>query len=231
MNGAEVVVKDACQAKNGIVHVVDSIVPTSNLTIAEKLGQDIEFSIFKDLLDTSDISVFLNRSNPRTVFAPTNAAFEQLPNGAVECLKMENNSRLLKSLVLVHISYLAEYTSSLCLRNRLATFLGPILRVQCINDTVHITRSEIPLAEGADRPARNGVVHAIDEVIVPDSINFESICPVTPTTTAPPTTTPTPDPTMIPSVGLDPDPRVPIGSGSGEVVTGFPVEELYFLDG
>ena len=227
--------KDACQAKNGIVHVVDSIVPASNLNIAEKLEQDSQFSIFKDLLDTSGISVFLNRSNPRTVFAPTNAAFEQLPNGAVECLKMENNSRALNSLLLLHIAYPAEYTSSLCLRTALSTFLWPIyLRVQCINDTVHITRDEIPLEEGADCPARNGVVHAIDEVIVPDSINFESICPVTPTTpptTAPPTTTPTPDPdlTMIPSVGSDPDPGVPIGSG--EVVTGFPVEDLNFLDG
>ena len=204
--------KDACQAKNGIVHVVDSIVPTSNLTIAEKLGQDIEFSIFKDLLDTSDISVFLNRSNPRTVFAPTNAAFEQLPNGAVECLKMENNSRALNSLLLLHIAYPAEYTSSLCVRTALSTFLWPIyLRVQCINDTVHITGDEIPieLEEGADCPARNGVVHAIDEVIVPYSINFGSICPVTPTilptpvtptilpTPVPPTTTPTPSLILI----------------------------------
>ena len=181
-------VKDACQARNGIVHVVDSVIPSSNLTITEQLGQDSQFSIFKDLLNTSGISAYLNDGcKSRTVFAPTNNAFSQLRDGAVECLKMENNSWLLKSLVLVHISYPAEYTSSLCLRNRLATFLGPILMVQCINDTVHITRSEIPLAEGADRPARNGVFHAIDQVIVPNCIDFESMCPDIPET---PTTPP-----------------------------------------
>ena len=220
------VVKDACQARNGIVHVVDSVIPSSDQTIAEQLGEDSQFSIFKDLLDASGISVYLNRSNPRTVFAPTDEAFQQLPNGVAECLKMESNRRALNRLVLLHIAYPAEYTSSLCLRSTLSTFLWPIyLRVQCINDTVHITRDEIPLAEGADRPAKNGVFHAIGEVIVPDSVNLESICPdLQPTTqpTSPTVSTPDPEPSMIPTASPDPGPGVPIGSG--DVVTGFPVD-------
>ena len=183
--------KDACQARNGIVHVVDSIIPSSNLSIAEQLCEDSQFSIFKDLVDASGISVNLNQSSPCTLFVPTNEAFQQLPSGAVECLKMENNSRALSSLLLLHISYPAEYTSSLCLRTALLTFLWPVsLTVRCINDTVHITSNEIPLGEGADRPARNGVFHAIDEVIVPDSINFESICPIMTTSPSPTTLIP-----------------------------------------
>ena len=211
------VVKDACQARNGIVHVVDSVIPSSNQTIAEQLGEDSQFSIFKDLLDASGISVFLNQSKPRTVFAPTNEAFNQLPDGAVECLLRESNKRQLKALVLVHISYPAEYTSSLRLRKYIPTFLGPLVRVQDINGTVHITRDEIPLEEGADRPARNGVFHAIGEVIVPDCIDFESMCPDTPATP----TIPVPEGSGIPApVPEDPGvPEVPEGTGPSVIPT------------
>jgi len=228
VNGAEVVVKDACQARNGLVHIVDSVIPSSDQTIAEQLGEDSQFSIFKDLLDASGISVYLNRTNPRTVFAPTDEAFQQLPDGVPECLKLESNRRALYSLVLLHIAYPAEYTSSLRLRSSLTTFLRPFyLRVQDINGTVHITRDEIPLGEGADRPARNGVFHAIGEVIVPDSVDFESICPDVEPTTQPPTPTattssPDPEPSMIPSASPGPGPGDPIGSG--DILPGLPVE-------
>ena len=204
------VVKDACQARNGLVHIVDSVIPSSNQTIAEQLGEDSQFSIFKDLLDASGISVFLNRSKPRTVFAPNNEAFGQLPAGAVECLLRESNKWQLKALVLVHISYPAEYTSSLRLRNHLPTFLGPLLKVQDINGTVHITRDEIPLGEGADHPARNGVFHAIDKVIVPDCVDFDSLCPDMP---APP----------VPEGPVEPAPEVPESVTEPPVIPTLPV--------
>ncbi len=190
INGAEVVGKDACQATNGIVHIVDSLIPTSTRSIAEILEDDGDFDTFKELLDAAGISDYLNRSNPRTVFGPTDDAFGELGGGISECLQKEENLRALKYLLLIHITYPVEYTSSLSLRNHIRTFSGYFLYVKDINDTVHLTRNEIPL-DRTNIPARNGVIHSIDEVIVPRCLNLTALCPpeVPPALVLPPITT------------------------------------------
>lgn len=200
INGAEVVEKDACQALNGIVHVVDSLIPTSTRSIAEILDADADVSTFKELLDVAGISVYLNLSNPRTVVAPTNAAFDEFGVGFSDCLKEEEHRRQLKYLLLIHVIYPVEYTSSLSLRNHVPTFSGFYLKVQDINGTIHLTRDEIPLSE-SDTPARNGVIHGIDELIVPPCLNLTALCPPSP---------PAPPLPVLPIVGGGENPEQPL---------------------
>ncbi len=158
---------------------MDSLIPTSTQSIAEILDDDADFSIFKELLDAAGISDYLNRSNPRTVFAPTDTAFDEFGDGISECLQQSNNSRQLKYLVLSHITCPVEYTSSLSLRSHIAVFSGYYLRVRNISDIVHLTRNEIPLDE-IDTPARNGVIHSINTLIVPPCLNLTALCPPSP---------------------------------------------------
>ena len=182
INGAEVIEKDACQAVNGIVHIVNQVLPTSTQSISEILEGDEEYyGTFKDLLDAANFSIYLDRSNPRTIFVPSNAAFDELGFGVSDCLKEEENLRALKYILLSHITSPVEYTSSLSLRNHIQTFSRFYLMVQeaIVNNTVLITRNEIPLAR-PDTPARNGVIHGIDEVIIPPCVNLTAICTLEP---------------------------------------------------
>ena len=186
------------------MHVVDSLIPTSADTIADILdGDEEQYGTFKDLLDAAELTDFLNRNNSRTVFAPTNAAFDNLRNGVVDCLLEEENRWALKSLLRIHVTYPVEYTSSLSLRSFIPTFSGFFLKVQDINGTVHLTRDEIPL-ERADTPARNGVIHTLGEVIVPQCIDFDKLCPDS--------VMPTPTPSPMPTPPLPPLPPGPIPS-------------------
>ena len=172
---------DACLAENGIVHTVNSIIPSSPDSIAELLAADPQFSTFTLLLDAANITQFLgsNYNTSRTVFAPTNAAFAKLPAGAVECLLRPENKKFAQKLVLIHITAPTEYTSSLSQRGYIKTFYRSRyfyrLLVCVINDTIHLTRANIPLDE-TDITARNGVIHTLQTVLLSSDIDYEKIC-------------------------------------------------------
>lgn len=186
INGAEVLSGDACLAENGVVHTMKSIIPSSQESIAEILADDPQFSDFTRLLEATNISRFLgaDRNTSRTVFAPTNDAFAKLPAGAVDCLLRPENKRRAKRLVLTHITAPVEYTSSLSQRNYVKTFYFIHLLVCVINDTIHLTRDNIPLSQ-TDITARNGVIHSVETVFLSDCFDYEKLCPTTPSPLTP----------------------------------------------
>jgi uncharacterized surface protein with fasciclin (FAS1) repeats len=179
INGAEVNTSDACVAENGVVHTLNAVIPSSPDSIAELLRAESQFSDFVQLLDATNITQFLDngRNTSRTVFAPTNNAFADLPEGALECLTRPENSRVVKKLVLLHISAPAQYTSSLSLRSFIYTFHPRYSLLVCvINGSIHLTRDNVPLEE-TDFTARNGVIHSLGSVLLADMIDFQHLCP------------------------------------------------------
>ena len=169
-------------AENGVVHTLNAIIPSSPDSIAELLRAESQFSDFVQLLDATNITQFLDngRNTSRTVFAPTNNAFANLSEGALECLVRPENSRVVKNLVLLHISAPAQYTSSLSLRSYIHTFHPRYSLLVCvINGGIHLTRDNVPLEE-TDFTARNGVIHTLGSVLLADMIDFEDLCPPAP---------------------------------------------------
>lgn len=189
VNGVEVTQLNACQARNGIVHIVGSALPLSNRTITGTLRGDPRFTMFVRLLDGVNITSKLDVANgkSRTLLAPTNDAIGKLPDGAVDCLLREENRRSLYQLVLIHISSPAEYSATLSQLSRLYTFNSRYyLIVQVEGGDILLTRDRIPLEE-SDISANNGVIHALPEVIVPLEVDFDKLnCAAT--TAAPATT-------------------------------------------
>jgi uncharacterized surface protein with fasciclin (FAS1) repeats len=61
------------------------------------------FNGFLRVLEAADMVDMLKRGGPFTVFAPTDAAFAQLPQGAVGRLLAEENQERLKTVVEAHI--------------------------------------------------------------------------------------------------------------------------------
>ena len=123
-----------------------------------------------DLVDT------LSSEGPFTVFAPTDDAFAALPDGLVECLLLEENVDALSAILTYHV--VAGQVMSTDLTD------GPVATVQTEEITVDLTDG-VTLNEDvsvviADVPASNGVIHAIDGVLVPPSIDvaaFLETCP------------------------------------------------------
>ena len=202
MNGAQINQTDACQARNGIVHVMESVIPLSDQTIAEVLSSQDRFSIFSDLLNVSGAVRYLQRNGKsRTVFAPTDDAFDKLPSGALECLLEEDNRKSLKQFIYIHITYPTEYSSTLSQRSHVQTFTSRPnywLVITAEGDSISVTRDKITIQE-LDIPASNGVIHAIPEPIV--AIDFEKLCPdIFVSTTEPPIVTTPELPEIIASV-------------------------------
>ena len=155
---------------------MSSFIPLSDKTIIEVLAsQPDHFSTFSTLLDEAGIKQSLTLNDKSwTVLAPTNTAFEKLPEGALECMRREEHKSQLQLFVQVHISCSVEYSSTLSQRSRLPTLTRFVLVVTAENGTISLTWGKIKIIE-LDIPARNGVVHALSEPIVP-LIDFDRLC-------------------------------------------------------
>ncbi len=178
VNGAEIEEFNACQARNGVVHVVSSPIPQSTITIAQTLKDDPRFSVFLQLLEGANAIMFLDSAEGKshTLFAPTDEAFEELPANAVECLLLPENSRYLREIVRIHLTSQVEYSSTLSQRSKIYTFTHYYLSVRTDEQgNILITNDRIPLEE-ADITANNGVIHAIPEVIVSPKVDFDKLC-------------------------------------------------------
>lgn len=166
-----------------MVHTLNSLIPSSPDSIAELLRSEAQFSDFLELLDATNITQYLDngRNTSRTVFAPNNNAFAKLPEGALECLLRPENSRIALKFVLLHITAPTQYTSSLSLRSHIRTFHPRFYLLVCvINNTIHLTRDNIPL-EDPNITARNGVIHSLGTVLLADRIDYQKLCPTEPT--------------------------------------------------
>jgi len=125
-----------------------------------------------DLVDT------LSSEGPFTVFAPTDDAFAALPEGLVDCLLLEENVDTLTAILTYHV--VAAEVLSTDLTD------GPVATVQTEEITVDLTDGVV-LNETVnviipDVPASNGVIHAIDGVLLPPTVaagldDFVASCP------------------------------------------------------
>ena len=118
----------------------------------------------------------LSADGPLTVFAPTDDAFAALPEGLVDCLLLEENVDALTAILTYHVVSGAVMSTDLT--------DGPVPTVQGEDITVDLTDGVVlndgPTVVIADVPASNGVIHAIDGVLVPPSIDvaaFLETCP------------------------------------------------------
>ncbi|OEU10806.1 beta-Ig-H3/fasciclin, partial [Fragilariopsis cylindrus CCMP1102] len=102
-------------------------------------------------------------NGPFTVFAPTDDAFASLPDGLVTCLLQEENKGELSSLLLYHVVNGVVLSSDLTDGMEARTLEGDFVIVD-LTDDIMINNSTVLVA---DVLATNGVIHIIDEVLVP----------------------------------------------------------------
>ena len=152
-----------------IVDVAAATPGLSTLVAALKAG---------DLIDT------LSGSGPFTVFAPTNAAFQKLPNGTLNRLLEPRNRHELQEVLKYHVAAGAVFAKDIKNRQQIKTVEGNSVTASLAVGRVFINKAEVT---SADVKASNGVVHIIDSVLMPPPVP-------SPRPSPPPAPTPTPTP-------------------------------------
>lgn len=135
-----------------------------------------DFSTLVAALRATAFDKNLEGTGPFTVFAPTNAAFDRLPAGTVENLLLPENLGTLGNILKYHVVRQQITSDNILGRVRLYdTFTGGSDKVGTLN--VDGTRPAGKYGTGMivndaniispDILASNGVIHAIDKVLIP----------------------------------------------------------------
>jgi len=131
-------------------------------TAFEIISSDPKLLTFKKALDRSGLSAVLKKGGDITVFAPTNAAFDEWPTD--ELAKLFAQPVALRTLVEFHLVDGLIDIDSLQTRQYLVTRLGRLVSV--MRDEPYILIDDARILDG-DKRAVNGIVHIIDTVLEP----------------------------------------------------------------
>jgi uncharacterized surface protein with fasciclin (FAS1) repeats len=124
-----------------------------------------QFNTLAAALQAGGLVDTLKGSGPFTVFAPTDAAFAELPDGTLDSLlKPENKDQLVKILS-YHVVPGKVTAAQVTGLSEATTVEGQALAISTSGDTVRINDATVV---AADVMASNGVIHVIDKVLIPE---------------------------------------------------------------
>jgi uncharacterized surface protein with fasciclin (FAS1) repeats len=195
-SGATVnVVKTDIDAGNGVIHVIDGVLTpkadssatssdsassdssssdsssSASGTIVDVASANPEFSTLVTAVKAADLATTLSGTGPFTVFAPTDEAFAKLPAATVDELVKPENKEKLASILKYHVVAGKVMAADLEDGQVITTVNGDTLTVGVAGGKVTLKDSSgnTVTVVTADVPAGNGVIHAIDGVLMPKS--------------------------------------------------------------
>jgi uncharacterized surface protein with fasciclin (FAS1) repeats len=129
-----------------------------------------DFSTLVAAITAAGLGDALSGAGPFTVFAPTNAAFEALPAGLLEKLLLPENKEVLTKILTYHVVS-AKVMAADVTAGDVTTLEGSAFAVTT-EGGVKVNTSNVT---ATDIPASNGVIHVIDAVLVPASVDVASL--------------------------------------------------------
>ncbi len=136
---------------------------TANSNLVAVAASNNSFKILTAALKATGLDQKLASGGPYTIFAPTDEAFDALPEGVVEeLLKPENRDTLIK-LLTYHVVQ-GEKSSSTLQSGATETLEGASVEVNVSSSGVMVNDAKVVQP---DIQASNGVIHVIDKVILP----------------------------------------------------------------
>jgi transforming growth factor-beta-induced protein len=163
INNVQVIVADLV-ADNGVVHVIDAVLLLGEPSIMDIVSRSSDHTLLATVLNISGLATTLDEDGTYTLFAPTDAAFNALPEGTIESLL--ENPELLENILLYHAVGAVALSSDLSDGQIITTLNGQDVTVTINENGVFINEAQVIIA---DIIATNGVVHVIDAVLIPGS--------------------------------------------------------------
>ncbi|MFN0317710.1 MAG: fasciclin domain-containing protein [Burkholderiales bacterium] len=133
--------------------------------IADVAKANGQFNTFLKAVEVAGLKGALSAEGPLTVFMPTDDAFSKLPPGQLDALLQDQEK--LKRVLGLHIVPQKKYAWDLR-RDALKTLNGETVAVTQYASPEDIRVNQVDVLE-ANIPASNGIIHAIDGVLLPKS--------------------------------------------------------------
>jgi uncharacterized surface protein with fasciclin (FAS1) repeats len=134
------------------------------MNIVETAVNHGSFKTLVAAVRAADLLTTLTSEGPFTVFAPLDDAFAELPEGTVETLIKPENGQQLTSILTYHVLLGKIMSTDLSDGMKAATVNGEEVTVHLKEGKVFINDAQVVLA---DVETDNGVIHAVNKVIMP----------------------------------------------------------------
>ena len=156
----------------------DASTEVVDTSVMEVMGDDIVavasstegFSTLVAALTAAGLVETLQGEGPFTVFAPNDEAFAALPAGLLEKLLLPENIAVLTSILTYHV-VAGKVMSTDVTAGDAPTVEGSTLTL-AVMDGVQVNDATVI---GADVEASNGVIHVINKVLVPPTVDLASL--------------------------------------------------------
>ncbi|MHA6509976.1 fasciclin domain-containing protein [Tessaracoccus sp. Y1736] len=139
-------------------------------TIVDVAAGNPDFETLVAAVTAADLVETLSGDGPFTVFAPTDDAFDALPEGLLDALLLPENKDALTSILTYHVVS-GEVMAADVTAGDVETVEGSTIAITTdggvmVNDANVVT---------TDVDASNGVIHVIDKVIVPPTVDAAAL--------------------------------------------------------
>jgi uncharacterized surface protein with fasciclin (FAS1) repeats len=155
----------------------DSETATDSMTEQASLGTIVDvavgagnFTTLVAAVTAADLVETLSGTGPFTVFAPTDEAFAALPAGVLDALLLPENKAVLAQILTYHVVSGAVMAADVT-DGDVATVEGSNIKLSTASG-VTVNGAKVV---AADVLASNGVIHAIDAVILPPRVDVAKL--------------------------------------------------------
>jgi uncharacterized surface protein with fasciclin (FAS1) repeats len=157
---------------DGLNDVTNNEAAKDGLDIVETAVAAGAFETLVAAVQAAGLEDALRGEGPLTVFAPTDEAFANLPDGLVEQLLLPRNQGKLQELLTYHVVAAEIFASDLRRYQFTKTLSGKYLWIRKLwSGTVRVNNATVTTA---DVEASNGVIHIINKVLIPRGFELEA---------------------------------------------------------
>jgi|GEM_PF-288909 len=161
INGISTVIDPDISAYNGVIHVINTVLEPAAGTVTSIAAGNENFSTLVSLLQQFGLDAALDGDGPFTVFAPTNEAFDKIADVVPTLSDAE-----LEDILKFHVIPARAFSSDLMTQDYTTLNARKPLSVD-LTQGILINGTEEVLAANANINASNGVIHVIDDVLLP----------------------------------------------------------------
>ena len=140
-----------------------SAAPSKN--IVETAAAAPQFSTLVSLVERADLVKALSGKRQLTVFAPTDAAFDKVPKKTLNALL--DDKALLRKVLLYHVVAGKVPAKQVVMRDGAKTLNGARVSFEVKGERVFVNDARVITP---DIRASNGIVHAVNRVLIPPSL-------------------------------------------------------------
>ncbi|XP_054858415.1 periostin isoform X8 [Eublepharis macularius] len=152
-------------ATNGVVHVIDRVLTPVGNTIQDFIEAEDDLTSLRAAAIASGVMDTLGKPGHYTLFAPTNDAFAKLPRGVLERIMSDKVAS--EALMKFHVLNTLQCSEAIMGGAVYDTLEGNTVEVGC--DGESLTVNGVKMVNRKDIVTTNGVIHLIDQVLIPDS--------------------------------------------------------------